>query len=57
MKDAVRYTIDEDNDELRRPGFKMILEELRGQYARWPVDRLRAEAKRIWHERNPRKES
>ena len=33
MKDAVRYTIDEDND------------------------RLRAEAKRIWHERNPRKES
>lgn len=56
MKDAVPYTTNEDDDELRRPGFKDIMTELRNQYARWPADRLRAKAKELWHERNPGEE-
>ena len=70
MKGAVRYTITEDDLEERRPGIKAIIAELRSneqlmrrleEYALEEggnladIERyLQANAKTIWHERNPR---
>lgn len=49
--EAVRYA--EPDYEERRPGFNAIYIELREKHPRWTHDRVVAQAKVTWHDRNP----